>query len=545
MDTSCFIDIYNYWKINPHYWISIQNQQKADKDIYDKWFDILKPFNTDSYLSSSHFTSYEDLIGYIIYLDQLQVHFDRYLNNTKNAIHMFWNRKQCIKLLDEKNEDFWLDLFEDNLYFCLMPYKHLYKYDFCLNICLRWIKQKEPWTIKDFKILSKFYNDTYYKSYKTDCFSKVKYNIHIFEHNKNIYDYQPEQICEYYPEEFYDSNWLTYFQSNLVNKTIIDSILSLKVKYNHTYVSLSGGVDSMVILYLAKQLGLNVSAIHIVYGNREESEQELNFIQHYCNSLQVKLYYYRIINLKRNEIEREFYETMTRNIRFAVYRHVIGELPSACVILGHIYEDIIENIWTNFAKCQHIANLKKMEESEEQMGVQIVRPLLNIKKESIFEISKLFYIPYLFNTTPLWSNRGKFREDFYKATHKQFSSSVDSNIIKLAEILRNQSRIIEKLIYYPILDSFDHNNQSINITRAIEFNLQFNEWQYLIEKFCHEKLCIAKPSIHAIKQFVTRLNSNKFESNIMKFQMKHSYQFIICKNNDNYLLYLKKLSITI
>ena len=50
METSCFIDIYNFWKCNPQYWISIQNQKKADQEIYNKWFSILKSFSNHEFL---------------------------------------------------------------------------------------------------------------------------------------------------------------------------------------------------------------------------------------------------------------------------------------------------------------------------------------------------------------------------------------------------------------------------------------------------------------------------------------------------------------
>lgn len=544
MDTSCFIDIYNFWKINPQFWISIQNQKKADEEIYNKWFSILQPFSDNEYLSNSNFKSYEDLIGYIIYLDQLQVHFDRYTKNIHNKFTLTCNRKHCVKLLDEKDRQFWNDLFEDNLYFCLMPYKHLKDYQFCIQTILYWIDEKE-FPIKSFKVLSRFYNDTYEKYISENDYLTVKHNIAILQ-DKNVYNYESDSICEYFPQEFYDSDWFSTFQTKIAKKELINSILSLKEKYTHIYVSLSGGVDSMVILYLAKQLGLNVSAIHIIYGNRHVSEQEFSFIQHYCSTLQVTLYYYRIINLKRSDVEREFYERITRDIRFAVYNHVIGNLPDACVVLGHILDDVVENIWTNFAKCQHLGNLKKMEYEEQQMGVKLVRPFLQIEKKDIIEFSRQFYIPYLNNTTPSWSNRGKFREHFYESTHNQYGASVDSNVIKVAEILRNQSRIIEKLIYNPILESYNNLYKSINITRAVEADMDIGEWQYLIEKFCHEKLNIAKPSIHSIKQFVERLKKNNFEkNNCIKFQMKHSYQFIIEKRESNYTLTFNKLTISL
>jgi tRNA(Ile)-lysidine synthetase-like protein len=516
MDKSCFLSVYNFWKASPQFWISIQNQKKADQEIYQRWFSILQPFKE---LSNTDFKSNEELIGYIIYLDQFQVHFDR-----SDKTKLTSNRQHCIQLLNEKDGQFWNDLLEDDLYFCLMPYKHLKYYQFCIQTVRDWTeKRKSP--IKRFKILSRFYNDTYQKNF----------TLNVEQSDTVVLKSDFHDICEYLPEEYSHADWLTAFQMKVVKKELMNAILSLKERV--MCVSLSGGVDSMVILYLAKQLGLNVSAIHIIYGNRNVSEQEFSFIQDYCSKLEVPLYYHRITDLKRADIERDFYEKMTREIRFAVYRQVMGEQPSACVVLGHILDDVVENIWTNFANCQHLDNLKKMEFEEEQMGVKLVRPFLKIKKTYVLECSHQFYIPYLKNTTPSWSNRGKFREHFYPSTHAQYGVSVDANVIKAAEILHHQSRMIEKLVYHPILETY--RNQSMNITRAVEAEIEIGEWQYLIERFCHEKLNISKPSIHSVKEFVERLKRNNFEKNkCLKFQMKHSYQFIINKSGSEYMLSL-------
>ena len=65
-------------------------------------------------------------------------------------------------------------------------------------------------------------------------------------------------------------------------------------------ISLSGGVDSMVTLFLLNNLVINkqinneIVASHIIYGNRNESNFEFSFIKYYCSKLNVKLYYYNI-----------------------------------------------------------------------------------------------------------------------------------------------------------------------------------------------------------------------------------------------------------
>ena len=204
-------------------------------------------------------------------------------------------------------------------------------------------------------------------------------------------------------------------------------------------VSLSGGVDSMVMLTLLKYINDDdVCAVHIVYGNRKESEHEYRLLAEFCNKLEVPLFVYRVKWLRRGEIDRQFYEDMTRDLRFLAYKAAANAIGAEepCVMMGHIKDDVIENVWTNIAHCHHLGNLKKMEAEEVQLGVRIIRPLLTVDKDDIYRASEKIGIPYFKNTTPSWSNRGKFREHFHKATVAQFGVSIDEKLLSSQRLFK-------------------------------------------------------------------------------------------------------------
>ena len=50
-------------------------------------------------------------------------------------------------------------------------------------------------------------------------------------------------------------------------------------------VSLSGGVDSMVISSIIKYLGYKLVCIHINYNNREASVSEAEFLEKWCKKI--------------------------------------------------------------------------------------------------------------------------------------------------------------------------------------------------------------------------------------------------------------------
>ena len=422
-----------------------------------------------------------------------------------------------------------------------MLYKHVKNYKYVIENCWLWTTHHNC-SIHEKLVLSKFFNDTYKKMFDFDYISN---NVKLFFETNYQIDFDPLNICDYFPPQFIIHDW--YNSLNIVHPNIqtLSNILLDIIDTNDTIiVSLSGGVDSMVTLFILNNLKINkqinneIVACHIIYGNRNESNFEFSFIKYYCSKLNIKLYYYNIEYLTRKNIDRDFYEKITRDIRFNLYKSVskYNNNKNFSVYLGHIKDDVVENIWSNFSKGQHIFDLKKMKISTIQDGVKINRPFLNVNKSTIFEIAHRCYIPYLKNTTPEWSNRGKFRNRFYEETHTQYGDSVDEKIIQVADTLSIVGNILDNLIYKPIYKSYNNVEKTIDISRAIEAGLDVNGWLNVFENICHNFLQISKPSIHSIKQFVERLNKNNFtkQKNEMKFQLKSNLQIVLYKIFDKY-----------
>jgi tRNA(Ile)-lysidine synthetase-like protein len=515
--------IIDFWKANPKYWIPISGaeKQEADKVI------------TETFLEYDY--SNENLYGKVIYLDQFYRHFQRFMG-TKEFISeelIIQKRMEAINLVltDIPGIDglYAIDKADETeLIFTLMPFKHLKKYDIVFSFLENRRIMDNQSTYTYLPKLYKFFVDTYKKCYTLE-------NIQL-ESCKEYDVYNPKNICDYHPESYEsldsESVEAAFFPKEMlkeIKKIIPEGI----TEDNPLLISLSGGVDSMVMLAVLVHLHIPVVAVHIVYGNREESLQEYDFIIRYCLKLQVPLFGYKIQYIKRNNVEREFYEDITRDIRFNVYKKLNfkpSQVPN--VLLGHIQDDLIENVWTNLSKCQHLHNLKKMKTHEVIQGVNILRPFLNIQKDMIYKVSEDLGIPYLKNSTPTWSNRGKFRTQFYKATHTQFGESIDMKMLEVADKLEAQSNLIQKLLYNPIFKSFSVAEKTFDITPAIESDISENEWCYIFETICYKFLGIGKPSIHSIRHFCNQSKKNLEH----KFVLTKELSVRIQKDIDRFLL---------
>jgi tRNA(Ile)-lysidine synthetase-like protein len=521
--------IRDWWFAHPNYWIAIDPtvQAEADTIIYTKFY------NYD--ISADHW------IDQVIFLDQFTRHFSRAQPESMTEEEIDLARVRATEIVKDNTQQI-PSLSEQELVFCLMPFKHIWDYDFIFpTIHERWLPAQTthpnpPPSLTNYPLLTRFYKDTYEKHYANPLTVAIKLQLN---EDYTPASYNPDEICDYCPPEF---PLFPTFELPLVLPSQLHPLAdALKSTHSPFILSLSGGVDSMVMCYLLNYLKISFMAVHIIYGNRTQSEQEYAFIKDYCRRLHINLYVYRIEWLRRHHVDREFYEEVTRNIRFTVY----GCIPtpfnnSPHVLLGHIQDDIVENIWTNLAHATHLHNLAKMSPIESyNTTTTIHRPWLNIKKSLIYEASNFFHIPYLKNTTPSWSNRGKFRETFYKATHDQFGESVDTKIIEAATSLAKQSTLIDKLLYTPVFESWNPATHMLNVTRALEATLDGEGWSRIFTHICHTKLHISKPSIHACRDFAARISSQHALTDGKKFIMKKDLTLTLYYNGEQKILHFE------
>ena len=261
-------------------------------------------------------------------------------------------------------------------------------------------------------------------------------------------------------------------------KAIPKEIKETKEAKNIT-ISISGGADSMLCLFLAVKLGYNPVALMIDYANREEHSKEVQFVSWFCDQLKVPFYVREIKELKRERDEtREFYEKVTKNIRFNSYKFL--GFP---VILGHNLDDCFENCITNILTQRAEENLFGMKPINDQFGVSLRRPILGITKSKIVEMCNRFCIPFLLDSTPKWSRRGKIRDNIVPAF-----KVVDENLItRMMEFCQKSSETLQDyqtlLLSIPIKETKKKDCFGYSIDISIEdFNTNFRFWQGILNR---------------------------------------------------------------
>jgi len=140
-------------------------------------------------------------------------------------------------------------------------------------------------------------------------------------------------------------------------------------------VSLSGGVDSMVLAVILSRLGAGrwrVAGAHIDYGNRPESGAEADFVASWCAEQGIVFRLKRIEELRRGIAGRDEYERESRRMRYDFYAACLAEFPGCGgVCVGHHAGDVQENVITNLLKGTSLLGISGMTEVSVVNGVPV------------------------------------------------------------------------------------------------------------------------------------------------------------------------------
>jgi tRNA(Ile)-lysidine synthase TilS/MesJ len=261
---------------------------------------------------------------------------------------------------------------------------------------------------------------------------------------------------------------------------------------------------------------INFICVHIDYYNRKECEQEEELLKWWCNTiLDVPLYIRRIDEINRPKCMehelRDLYESYTKDVRFTSYININNNNISY-VVLGHNKDDTIENILTNTASQSHYENLLGMtpvsNQSYKDKDITFLRPLINIPKIDIYKFAIENNIPFLHDSTPKWSQRGKIR-DIVKPALVEWNPLILDGFIKLSEKMSQMTLLLDLLI--------SNNNNYINIHEVPINNIY---WTTYLKK---NNIYITQKTLECLIEKIIFLQKNEYK-------LKEIQKFILSKN---------------
>ena len=335
-------DLFQFWFANADNWFN--SNPDFDELIKSRFSNLVEKYDIDK-LNKYNFEKIKDNYIYSITLiilhDQIPRHLYRNNTNDKEIIQIYLNK--ILKFSEQTYERFKYDLKPEHYSFVLLPLRHTNEFD------------KIMYVIEETKI--KIKNHQHEQSYKRFLKATLERYIKLNLDKENIKEYLPEkcnviydisQICEiglnkYIPTTFDELNLIPEYFQNLIDN------VKKYTKVKKGVVSLSGGVDSMILSYVLKYINIDIIAVHINYNNRPECESECILLKKWCSFLNIKLYIRKIREINRQEMMdfkmRDLYESYTRDIRYNTYINANRDyFENGCIFLGHNNDDEFENI---------------------------------------------------------------------------------------------------------------------------------------------------------------------------------------------------------
>ena len=295
-------------------------------------------------------------------------------------------------------------------------------------------------------------------------------------------------------------------------------------------ISISGGVDSMVLSYICskvcKKMNKQPILLHIMYNNRTCCEDEVELLKYWSEFIGAALYVRRIDEIQRDRSARfrTMYEDVTRRIRFSFYKWA-----SCPILLGHNRDDTFENMFSNLAKGIHFDNLVGMNDIGIEDGVYILRPFLSINKKDIVNYADTLNIPHLYDSTPVWSRRGKTRDSLIPAIN-----NFDPNILKGLEQFAQYTKFLytqweEQFERWNDFNVYNEDN-NLTIKRDKYFNTNFHNISFWI-RIWFENEMPTRPSNKSLKNLITNISNNKSK----RCDMNKKYKCIISNDFINFI----------
>ncbi len=203
-------------------------------------------------------------------------------------------------------------------------------------------------------------------------------------------------------------------------------------------LTVSGGVDSMVMLSIFVRLGYNVEVAHCNFGLRgKESDEDTEMVAGECEKMGI------VCHTKRFDTEGEMARTgdsmeMTaRRLRYEWFNELCREKGFAVIAVAHHANDSIETFFINLLRGTGLRGLTGI---NRQYG-RVVRPLLNATRKNILEYAVQNKIPYREDSSNLSTKylRNKIRLGLLpllREINPKFTALMRGNLYRLNDAQR-------------------------------------------------------------------------------------------------------------
>ncbi len=163
-------------------------------------------------------------------------------------------------------------------------------------------------------------------------------------------------------------------------------------------VAVSGGVDSMTLLHLLRDLAddweLALGVAHLDHRMRPDSSDDARFVAHHARSLGLPVFQEAVDVPAHIERAGCSPEAGAREVRYRFLRDAALDLAASAVALGHTLDDRVETFFLNLLRGAGLDGLAGMPAVRTECDLRYVRPLMDVTRADVEAYAKTYAVPY-------------------------------------------------------------------------------------------------------------------------------------------------------
>ena len=192
-------------------------------------------------------------------------------------------------------------------------------------------------------------------------------------------------------------------------------------------VAVSGGVDSVVLCHLLKELNVDFGIAHMNFQLRgSDSMEDEAFVGKLAKTLDVPFYTKKVNTTEVVEQSKDSTQMVARQLRYDWFEDIRKTNGFHAIATAHHQNDTAETILYNLSKGTGIAGLHGIR----PRNGKIVRPLLALNKTDLLEYAEI--------------NELKFREDVSNQSIKYARNKIRHQVIP---VLKELNPILEQTLF--------------------------------------------------------------------------------------------------
>ena len=262
-------------------------------------------------------------------------------------------------------------------------------------------------------------------------------------------------------------------------------------------VAVSGGPDSLALAALTKAYANNKKSkffyVLINHNIRKNSLLEAKKVKNLLKKEHIKL---KIISNKK-KIDKNI-QGLSRNVRYELLSKYCFKNNIRTLITGHNFEDQVETFLIRLSRGSGLRGLSAMrEKSKIDKNINLFRPLLEVKKDSLIKISKIIFGDFI--KDPSNKNLKYLRTKIRNLKNPLKKSGVEyDQIFKSIRNLSDSKDTLDKFLKQEFKEIIQKKNNEIMINLT-KFNNHNNE----------TKMAIINKSIKKLKNNYYDLRAKK------------------------------------